>query len=93
VVDDADVTARAGWWADKVSRMPADGIVMAKEAFRLVEQLQAYPGEEVVSYLVHAYGTNLQFEDSEFNFVKARAQRGTREAFKLRDEHFEVPDP
>jgi hypothetical protein len=25
--------------------------------------------------------------------VKARAQRGTREAFKLRDEHFEVPDP
>jgi enoyl-CoA hydratase len=93
VVDDADVTARAGWWAEKVSRMPADGIVMAKEAFRLVEQLQAYPGEEVVSYLVHAYGTNLQFEDSEFNFVKARAQQGTREAFKLRDEHFEVPDP
>ena len=32
--------------------MPADGIVMAKEAFRLVEQLQAYQGEEVLSYLV-----------------------------------------
>lgn len=93
VVDDADVTARADWWARKVARMPADGLVMAKEAFRLVEQLQAYQGEEIVSYLVHAYGTNLQFEEDEFNFVKARAEHGTKKAFALRDEHFEIPEP
>jgi hypothetical protein len=73
--------------------MPADGIVMAKEAFRLVEQLQAYHGEEVASYLFHAYGTNLQFEDDEFNFVKTRAQHGTKRAFELRDEYFDVPRP
>ncbi len=47
------VAARATWWAEKVSRMPADGIVMAKEAFRLIEQLQGYQGEEVLSYLFH----------------------------------------
>jgi enoyl-CoA hydratase/carnithine racemase len=93
VVDDDQVEARAAWWAAKVSRMPADGIVMAKEAFRLVEQLQAYQGEEVASYLFHAYGTNLQFGEDEFNFVKARAQHGTTRAFELRDEHFEVPEP
>ena len=73
--------------------MPADGLVMAKEAFRLVEQLQAYSGEEVLSPLLHAYGTNLQFDEGEFNFVKARAEHGTRRAFELRDEHFEVPEP
>jgi enoyl-CoA hydratase/carnithine racemase len=93
VLDDADVEARATWWAAKASRMPADGIVMAKEAFRLVEQLQAYQGEEVTSYLFHAYGTNLQFGDDEFNFVKTRAQHGTKRAFQLRDEHFDVPEP
>ena len=93
MVDDADVEARADWWARKAAKMPADGIVMAKEAFRLVEQLTAYQGEEVVSYMVHAYGTNLQFEDDEFNFVKLRAKHGTKEAFRLRDEHFEVPEP
>jgi enoyl-CoA hydratase/carnithine racemase len=93
VVDSADVGARAVWWAEKVSRMPADGIVMAKEAFRLIEQLQSYQGEEVLSYLFHAYGTNLRFEDGEFNFVKARAQHGTRQAFELRDAHFDVPEP
>ena len=77
----------------KVSRMPADGIVMAKEAFRLIEQLQGYQGEEVLSYLFHAYGTNLRFEQDEFNFVKARAEHGTRKAFELRDAFFEVPEP
>ncbi len=93
VVDDADVAPRAAWYAEKVAKMPADGLVMAKEAFRLVEQLQAYNGEEVASYLFHAYGTNLQFEDDEFNFVKVRAQHGTKRAFELRDEHFDVPEP
>jgi enoyl-CoA hydratase len=93
VVDDDDVEARADWYARKIARMPADGIVMAKEAFRLVEQLQAYQGEEVASYLFHAYGTNLQFDDGEFNFVKERAEHGTKEAFRRRDAHFEIPEP
>jgi enoyl-CoA hydratase len=93
VVDDADVGRRATWWAQKVARMPADGIVIAKEAFRLVEQLQTYQGEEVASYLVHAFGTNLQFEADEFNFVKARAEHGTTGAFARRDAHFNVPEP
>ena len=89
----ASVTARARYWAEKAAKMPADGVVIAKEAFRLVEQSQAYQGEEVASYLFHAYGTNLQFAPGEFNFVKTRAQHGTKEAFRLRDEHFDVPEP
>jgi len=87
------VTARARYWAEKAAKMPADGVVIAKEAFRLVEQGQAYQGEEVASYLFHAYGTNLQFAPGEFNFVKTRAEHGTKEAFRLRDEHFHVPEP
>ena len=93
VVEPGTVEARAGWWAEKASRMPADGIVVAKEAFRLIEQLSAYQGEEVLSPLLHAYGTNLQFADGEFNFVKTRAEHGTRRAFELRDAHFDIPEP
>lgn len=91
--DPASVGARARYWAEKAAKMPADGVVIAKEAFRLVEQNQAYNGEEVASYLFHAFGTNLQFAPGEFNFVKTRAQHGTKEAFRLRDEHFHVPEP
>ena len=93
ITDASAVTARADWWARKVAKMPADGIVLAKEAFRMVEQMQGYQGEEVASYLFHAYGTNLQFEEGEFNFVKLRAEHGTKRAFELRDEYFEVPEP
>jgi enoyl-CoA hydratase/carnithine racemase len=93
VTEDEKVEARASWWARKVARMPADGIVLAKEAFRLVEQLQGYQGEEVASYLFHAFGTNLQFEEGEFNFVKTRAEHGAKKAFELCKEHFEVPEP
>lgn len=91
--DSSAVTARARYWAEKAAKMPADGVVIAKEAFRLVEQTQAYQGEEVASYLFHAFGTNLQFGPGEFNFVKTRAQHGTKEAFRLRDEHFQVSEP
>jgi enoyl-CoA hydratase/carnithine racemase len=91
--DPGAVAARARYWAEKAAKMPADGVVIAKEAFRLVEQSQAYQGEEVASYLFHAYGTNLQFAPGEFNFVKTRAQHGAREAFRLRDEHFHVSEP
>ncbi|MDT5154749.1 MAG: enoyl-CoA hydratase [Mycobacterium sp.] len=59
----------------------------------MVEQSQAYQGEGVASYLFHAYGTNLQFAEGEFTFVKTPAHHGTREAFRLRDEHFYVPEP
>jgi enoyl-CoA hydratase/carnithine racemase len=92
-VDDAEVADRAEWWALKTSRMPGDGIAIAKEAFALVEHLQGFQGEEYVSPFVHAYGTNLQFQPGEFNFVKTRAEHGNKQAFVMRDEHFDVPYP
>jgi enoyl-CoA hydratase/carnithine racemase len=69
----ADVHAAAEELAAQVARMPADGIVIAKEAYRLVEQSMGMALSEVSSYLLHAYGTNLQFEPDEFNFVRSRS--------------------
>jgi enoyl-CoA hydratase/carnithine racemase len=84
---------RAEHWAAKVARMPADGLAIAKTGFGLVEQTQAYVGEEAAGFLLHAFATNLRFEEDEFNFVKARAQFGTSRALELRDEHFTVDEP
>lgn len=91
VVDDGEVARRSEWWAERVTRMPADGLAIAKAGFALVEQTQAYVGEEATGALMHAYATNLRFEADEFNFVKERAARGTSGAFTRRDEHFTVP--
>lgn len=82
------VADRAEELAALIAKMPADGIAIAKEAYRLVEQLQAYQGEETASVLFHAFATNLRFEKDEFNFVKERSQKSTTEAFRSRDSHF-----
>ncbi len=90
VCDDESVASRAELWATKVARMPADGLAIAKTGFQLVEQTQSYIGDQATGFLVHAFATNLRFEDDEYNFVKARAQHGTKAAFQQRDEHFTV---
>ena len=89
VVPEGQVAARAEELAAMIARMPADGIVIAKEAFRLVEQSQAYQGEESASVLFHAFATNLRFEKDEFNFVRERSRSGATSSFKQRDAHFE----
>jgi enoyl-CoA hydratase/carnithine racemase len=93
VCEPDSVAARTERWAQKVARMPADGLAIAKTGFNLVEQAQAYVGEEATGFMLHAFATNLRFEDDEFNFVKARSEHGTRKAFELRDSHFAVDDP
>ena len=88
IVAQERVAERAEELATLVARMPADGLVIAKEAFRLVEQTQAYQGEESASVLFHAFATNLRFEPDEFNFVRERNRSGATSAFKTRDAHF-----
>jgi enoyl-CoA hydratase len=39
-------------------------------------------------YVGHTLGTNLRFEADEFNFLKERGRRGTRDAFAERDGHY-----
>jgi len=75
-VPGAEVADCAEEMATLIAKMPADGIVIAKEAYRLVESNMGMGLSEVSGYLFHAYGTNLQFEDDEFNFVKARSKSG-----------------
>ncbi|WP_238015194.1 enoyl-CoA hydratase/isomerase family protein [Dactylosporangium sp. AC04546] len=84
----ADVHATAEELAVQVARMPADGIVIAKESYRLVEQSMGMALSEVCSYLLHAYGTNLQFEDDEFNFVKSRSEGELAQTFDKADQFY-----
>lgn len=92
IVQPERVAGRAEEYAAQIARMPADGLVIAKEAFRLVEQTQAYQGEESASVLFHAFATNLRFEQDEFNFVRERGRSGVTSAFKTRDAHFSDDD-
>lgn len=84
----ADVHTVAEELAIQVARMPADGIVIAKEAYRLVEQSMGMALSEVCSYLLHAYGTNLQFEKDEFNFVRSRSSSDLAATFDKAEDFY-----
>jgi enoyl-CoA hydratase/carnithine racemase len=92
-VPGADVASCAEEMATLVAKMPADGIVIAKEAYRLVESSMGMGLAEVSSYLLHAYGTNLQFEDDEFNFVRSRSKSGGLAASFDEAERFYEDEP
>lgn len=87
--DDADVASETEALAAMVARMPADGIAIAKEFFRLVEESPGMGNADVVEHIAHAFATNLSFEADEFNFVKIRSKVGTSKAFELRDSYFD----
>jgi enoyl-CoA hydratase len=89
VVEPDRVAAEAEELVAEVARMPADGIVIAKEAYRLVEQDMGLNHADVAGSLFHAFATNLRFEPDEFNFVSERSRRGTSAAFSSRDEFYE----
>ncbi len=88
-VPDDEVQHTAEDLAATVARMPADGIVIAKEAYNLVERSMGMGMADVTSYMTHAFATNLRFEPEEFNFVKNRESEGLSKSFDQRDEHFE----
>ncbi len=87
-VPDAEVEETAQKLARLVGRMPADGIVIAKEAYRMVEQSMGLGISEVSSYLLHAYGTNLSFEPDEFNFVRVRSKLGLSKTLDAAERYF-----
>ncbi len=80
--------------AKELCLMPADGIVMGKEAFRMSYHLMGLSSAFAFGAISHTLGTNLRFEPGEFNYFRERREMGARDAFHLRDERYaEVETP
>jgi enoyl-CoA hydratase/carnithine racemase len=92
-VPDAEVASTTEELAAMVARMPADGVTVAKNVFRLIEEMTALQGSEITENISHALGSNLSFRPDEFNFVKVRAKVGTSKAFEYRDRYFDEGIP
>ena len=88
-VPQEDVEKTTEELATTVARMPADGIVIAKEAYRLVEESQGMALSHTFSYFLHSFATNLRFEPDEFNFVRTRSKNSLAKSFDLVDEYFD----
>lgn len=87
-VPEEDLEATVEDWARKVARHPRDALVTGKAMYQLA--LDSLGGTQQIwrGYVGHTLGTNLRFEPDEFNFLRERARRGTRETFADRDRYY-----
>ena len=76
-------------WARRIARHPRDALVTGKAMHQMA--LDSLGGSQQFwrGYVGHTLGTNLRFEEDEFNFLRERAKGGTTKTFKRRDDSFE----
>jgi enoyl-CoA hydratase len=88
-VPEEDLEAAVEDWARKVSQHPRDALVTGKAMYQMA--LDSLGGSQQFwrGYVGHTLGTNLRFEEDEFNFLRERSHRGTRDAFAERDDHYD----
>ena len=86
-VEEAELDATVDAWAEKVCRNAKDALVMGKAAHAMALASLGMSGYVHAGMVGHALGTNVKFEEGEFNFFRTRRDGGTKEAFQNRDAH------
>jgi enoyl-CoA hydratase len=87
-VPEADLAGTVAEWADRVASHPRDALVTGKAMWQMALDSLGSSQQFARGYVGHTLGTNLRLEPDEFNFLKERQRRGTRESFGDRDEHY-----
>lgn len=78
VVPLADLDTRGEEWAERIVRLPRDGIALGKAATQLAMQALGVTGQFSYGHVLHALATNMRLEPGEFNFMKERGVHGVR---------------
>lgn len=79
-------------YAEGFSRFPFDGIAMGKASKQVVLDKLGVTTGLTNHWIMHTMGTNIHFEEGEFNFFKARRDMGVREAIHKRNEFYNLLD-
>jgi enoyl-CoA hydratase len=79
-------------YAEGFSKFPFDGIALGKTSKQMVYDMMHITSGLSNHFLAHTMGTNIHFEEDEFNFFKARRDMGVRDAIHARNKLYEQLD-
>jgi enoyl-CoA hydratase len=65
-------------WAERIVRLPRDGIVVGKAATHLAMDSLGIASQFSYGHVLHALATNVRYESDEYNFMKQRRDKGVR---------------
>lgn len=85
VVPDGQLAEAGEEWAEKIARLPRDGIAVGKMATHMALDSLGLTRQFLHGYVAHTVGSNVRFEPDEFNFLRERAHRGVSGAIKTRE--------
>jgi enoyl-CoA hydratase len=91
VVADANLEAAGEEWAERIIRLPRDAVAIGKAHVNLALDSLGMTSQFAHGYVMHAFSTNIRFEEDEYNFMKRRRDHGIRDAIHQREGHFEPP--
>ncbi|WP_421793731.1 enoyl-CoA hydratase-related protein [Hydrocarboniphaga effusa] len=78
VVPRASLEEAGEEWAERIVRLPRDGIVMGKAATNLAMDNLGITSQFSYGHILHALATNVRYEADEYNFMKTRRDKGVR---------------
>ena len=75
-------------WAGRIAQHPRDALVTGRAMWQLALDSLGGSDQFARGYVGHTLGTNLRFEQDEFNFLKERSRSGTKNAFAKREGYY-----
>jgi len=92
VVPEAELIERGEEWAERIVRLPRDGIVLGKSATLLAMQALGINNQFAYGPVYHALASNMRWEEDEVNFFKEKRDKGVTAANKAREERYAVKE-
>jgi len=92
VVADGELVAAGEDWAERIVRLPRDGIAVGKMATHMALDALGVSRQFLHGYVAHTVGTNVRFEPDEFNFLRERRNSGVTRAIKAREDFHDPGD-
>ena len=75
-------------WAARIAQHPRDALVTGKAMWQMALDSLGGSQQFARGYVGHTLGTNIRYEEDEFNFLRERRQSGTSAAFAERERHY-----
>lgn len=91
VVPLAELDARGEEWAERIVRLPRDGIALGRTATTLALQALGVNAQFSYGHVLHTLATNMRYEPEEFNFMKERRVKGVRASNHDREDFYLQP--
>lgn len=73
-----------------IAMLPLDGLVLSKEWLNLQLGMMGVMPGFLPGYLGHAFFSNIQYREGEFNFLREVKNQGMAEAYRARDARFDT---